>query len=60
MNIEYRKASFNAAGTIDCEINHPGLGWIPFTASSDDVEEFGRELYEQLRAVAAPHSGGVE
>lgn len=46
MNI--RNPTYNAFGTIDCEINHPKLGWIPFTASPDDVEEFGREIHARI------------
>lgn len=30
---------------IDLEVNHPVYGWIPFTATSYDVEEHGRILY---------------
>jgi hypothetical protein len=33
---------------IDCEINHPQYGWIPFTASPDDTEQHGRELFAFL------------
>jgi hypothetical protein len=33
---------------IDCEINHPTYGWIPFTASPDDVEKHGREVFAIL------------
>jgi NAD(P)-dependent dehydrogenase (short-subunit alcohol dehydrogenase family) len=33
---------------IDCEINHPTYGWIPFTASPDDVEAHGREVFAAL------------
>ena len=46
--MNYRNAKFNDVGTIDCEIEHPKLGWVPFTASPDDVEPFGRELYAAL------------
>ena len=46
MNI--RNAAYNAYGTIDCELEHPVFGWIPFTASSDDVEIHGREIYAVL------------
>ena len=35
---------------IDCEVNHSVFGWIPFTASPNDVEEHGRELFEKLKA----------
>lgn len=31
--------------TIDLEIEHPDYGWIPFTASPEDVEQHGRDLY---------------
>ena len=50
MNINTRNAVWaNAEQTaIDCEIEHPRLGWIPFTASSDDVEEHGREVFAAL------------
>jgi len=44
--MNYRFAKFNALGTIDCEFEHPIYGWIPFTASPDDVEGIGREVYE--------------
>src|SRR5699024_1523488 len=30
---------------IDVEWNHPELGWIPFTASPDDTEQHGRDIY---------------
>jgi hypothetical protein len=36
--------------TIDLDIEHPEFGWIPFTASPNDVEEKGRDLYAQAIA----------
>lgn len=45
MNV--RNPKYNAVGTIDCEIEHPVYGWIPFTASPDDTEEQGKEIYEK-------------
>ena len=45
--MQVRNAVFNSNGTIDCEIEHPVYGWIPFTASNDDPEEFGRTLYAE-------------
>jgi hypothetical protein len=33
---------------IDCELDHPQYGWIPFTASPDDVEQYGREIFAAL------------
>ena len=35
--MEYRKPKYNSNGTIDCEINHPEYGWIPFTAHPEDT-----------------------
>lgn len=41
----------NAAQTlIDLEIEHPIFGWIPFTASPDDVEAHGRDLFARAAA----------
>ena len=34
--MEWRNPVFNHYGGIDCEINHPSFGWIPFTAASGD------------------------
>ena len=48
---EIRNAQYNAAGTIDVEWNHPVYGWIPFTASPDDVTEYGRELFQRAQAL---------
>lgn len=35
--MQYRNPVFNARGTIDCEINHPTFGWIPFTVDPADT-----------------------
>jgi hypothetical protein len=43
--MEIRNPVFTAANAIDCEINHPIHGWIPFTAASDDVEQLGQDVY---------------
>lgn len=51
MNLEIFKNSrwANVERTaIDCEIEHPQYGWIPFTASPNDVEQHGREIFAQL------------
>ena len=50
-----RNASFNKFGSIDCEINHPNFGWIPFTASPDDVEPIGAEVFNAAKASAAAY-----
>lgn len=46
--MEYRNAQFNRHGTIDVEIKHPKYGWIPFTASPDDVEDFGKAIHAEV------------
>lgn len=30
---------------IDVEWNHPDFGWIPFTSSSEAVEQYSRDIY---------------
>lgn len=35
--MDYRNAKRIADGRIDCEINHPEYGWIPFTADASDA-----------------------
>jgi len=44
----WRNPVRNTNGTIDCEIEHPDYGWIPFTASPDDSEQHGRDLYAAI------------
>ena len=51
--MEYRNPIYTETGDIDCEINHPTYGWIPFTASADDAEEHGRSIFEDAVSVAA-------
>ncbi|WP_044547581.1 hypothetical protein [Mesorhizobium japonicum] len=53
--MEYRNAAFNQFGTVDLEINHPEYGWIPFTASPDDSEELGREIFASASPIAASY-----
>jgi hypothetical protein len=55
--MEYRNAVYQQDGSIFCEINHVDFGWLPFTASPDDVEETGRELFARIEAdgAAAPY-----
>jgi hypothetical protein len=52
--MDHRNAAFNSAGTIDCEIDHPVYGWIPFTASPDDTEEYGRDIFAAASVDATP------
>lgn len=51
--MQIRNPRQNAVGTIDCEIEHPVHGWLPFTASPNDVEAHGREIYARLVAAEA-------
>lgn len=53
--MNFRNAQYNVLGTIDCEIEHPNFGWIPFTASPDDVEPLGVEVFNAVKPVAVAH-----
>jgi hypothetical protein len=53
--MNFRNAQYNAFGTIDCEINHPAHGWIPFTADPNDVEPLGAEVFNAAQSSAAPY-----
>ena len=35
--MEYRNPTLTASGAINCEINHPVYGWIPFTCDPRDT-----------------------
>ena len=48
--MQARNPTQTAGAAIDLEIDHPVYGWIPFTASPDDVEQLGRDLYQQAAA----------
>ena len=51
-----RAPIYNKSGGIDCEINHPRFGRIPFTARADDPEPHGVEIYKAaLAAGPAPY-----
>jgi hypothetical protein len=43
--MQIRNPIYTNDGRIDCQIEHPDFGWIPFTAAADDVEEHGRLIY---------------
>lgn len=43
--MDIRNPVFTSDGRIDCEIDHPVYGWIPFTADLNDVEQHGRDIY---------------
>ena len=48
--MDIRNAVRRSAQAIDCEVNHPDLGWIPFTAASYDVEQSGRDIFAAIEA----------
>jgi hypothetical protein len=48
--MQVKNLKYNAFNAIDCEIEHPKFGWIPFTASPDDIEQMGRDIYTQAIA----------
>ncbi len=47
--MDIRNPVYTATGAIDCEVAHPELGWIPFTASPQDIEAHGREIFAAAR-----------
>lgn len=53
--MNFRNAKYNGFGTIDCEIEHPDFGWIPFTADPNDVEPIGAEVFNTAKATAAAY-----
>lgn len=55
--MKFRNAQFIVSGAVDCEIEHPKYGWIPFTASPDDVEDLGRQIFAAAKGAAAPYAG---
>lgn len=48
MPVVFRNPAFNHLGTIDVEVEHSAYGWMPYTASADDISEEGRELYQAI------------
>lgn len=53
--MDIRNAKYNEHGTIDCEIEHPVHGWIPFTADPDDSEQHGKDIHAAL-----VEAGGID
>lgn len=51
--MQFRNAQYNAHGTIDCEANHPKLGWIPMTLSSNDAAT--ADIYHEAAKVATEY-----
>jgi hypothetical protein len=50
--MNYRNPKYNAVGTIDCEVEHPVHGWVPFTANPDDSA--GSTVYAEIMS-----AGGI-
>ena len=54
--VNIRNPQFLADGRIDCEIEHPVHGWVPFTASATDATEHGRAIHAAaILMVPAPY-----
>ena len=51
--MKIRNPQHTADGRIDCEIEHPVHGWIPFTADPNDIEEHGRQIHADILASGA-------
>jgi len=56
--MEYRNAKHTADGQIDCEVDHPDYGWIPYTVGRDDIKGLinGAEMFDAIAATASPYS----
>lgn len=42
--MEYRNAKYVTETSIECEINHPTLGWIPYGIADYEVDPFAISL----------------
>lgn len=45
MNIKKPTWANTQKTLINCEVEHPDYGWIPFTASPNDPERHGRNIF---------------
>lgn len=47
MELKFRNAKWDNPEhtSFTCELDHPIYGWIPFTASPNDPEVYGREIF---------------
>lgn len=56
MSVTFRNPRYSGKddGSINVEIEHLSYGWIPFTASPNDVEELGRSVYEEVVRSGTP------
>lgn len=55
--MNYRNPVFSSPTTIDCEIEHPEYGWIPFTCDPTDSGALfdTAALFEEMKPHAAPY-----
>ena len=44
--MKVRNPTYTVDGRIDCEIDHPNHGWIPYTAGSGTSDVFEKAVYE--------------
>jgi len=59
--MRYKNPRYTAQGDIDIELDHPEFGWIPFTASPNDVDnEGGRALFREIVAKEPGHVAPYE
>ena len=49
-----RNATYTKDGAIDCEIDHPSHGWIPFTATPEGTLT-ERLVFDSFKDTAAPY-----
>lgn len=56
--MHYRNPRFTPTGAIDCEIQHPLYGWIPFTCEANDTAAAcdAADLFARMAPEAAPHT----
>lgn len=58
--MEFRNAKYNQYGTIDCEVLSPEFGWVPFTATKEDIYSVSHEIYDAAKDIAAPFIAPTE
>lgn len=49
--MEIRSAKYTEHGMIDCEIDHPVYGWVPFTAVNNDQDQFSARIFAAALAM---------
>jgi hypothetical protein len=58
MTMNYRNPAYNYLGQINCEIEHPEYGWIPFTCDPNDTgAKFDTSaLFAEMQPHASPYA----